>query len=349
MKKVFKFLSLIILVVVITFVLFLIYAIANDYEPEGHETVYLSDTSKTLADTVEYKLMIWNIGYCGLDKSMDFFYDGGNQVFTKESQYLENLDKITTYITAKSKNTDFILLQEVDTYSKRSYYINQVDTLNKKMPEFLSFFAKNYDVFFVPTPISKPYSSVTSGLLTLTPHEPQIATRFSFPGRYSFPVYLFMLDRCFLENRYNLANGKQLLIINTHNEAYDDGSQRKQQMAFLKDYLLSEYAKGNYIIVGGDWNQCPPKFENKFNGYLMDMEDKMDIPEDYLAEWKWLHYDSIPTNRRIKYPFDKAKSLTTVIDFYLLSPNIDALNIMTDDLEFENSDHQPVFLTIKLK
>ena len=46
-----------------------------------------------------------------------------------------------------------------------------------------------------------------------------------------------MLDRCFLVNRYPVSNGNELLMINTHNSAYDDGSLRKQQMDFLKDFL----------------------------------------------------------------------------------------------------------------
>ena len=73
-----------------------------------------------------------------------------------------------------------------------------------------------------------------------------------------------MLDRCFMVNRYPLENGKELLVINTHNEAFDPGEIRKAQMAYLKEFLLSEYAKGNYIIAGGDWNMSPPDFKPEF-------------------------------------------------------------------------------------
>ncbi len=37
--------------------------------------------------------MIWNIGYCGLDASMDFFYDGGEQVRPSEEKVKENLER----------------------------------------------------------------------------------------------------------------------------------------------------------------------------------------------------------------------------------------------------------------
>jgi len=82
-----------------------------------------------------------------------------------------------------------------------------------------------------------------------------------------------MLDRCFLVNRYPLKNGKELLIVNTHNSAYDNGTLKKQEMAFLKQWLLDENNKGNYIVVGGDWNQCPPRFKPDYNDNAFDAVD----------------------------------------------------------------------------
>jgi endonuclease/exonuclease/phosphatase family metal-dependent hydrolase len=38
----------------------------------------------------------------------------------------------------------------------------------------------------------------------------------------------------------------------------------------------------------------------------------------------------------------------STIDFFLISPNIEVLEIRTLDLEFENSDHLPVLMKIKL-
>src|SRR5207249_144599 len=100
---------------------------------------------------------------------------------------------------------------------------------------------------------------VESGVLSFTRFQPQEATRYSLPGEFGWPKRPFWLDRCLLLFRFNLPSGKQLIVINQHLEAYDEGgSVKKLEMAFLKDLLLKEYEKGNYIIVGGDWNQCPP-------------------------------------------------------------------------------------------
>ena len=129
------------------------------------------------------------------------------------------------------------------------------------MQDYSTSFAKNYDVFFVPVPPATPMGKVLSGLTIFGKYQPTSSVRYSFPGEYGFPKQLFMLDRCFLVNRYPLSNGKELLIINTHNEAFDPGQIRKAQMSYLKDFLLTEFRNGNYIITGGDWNQAPPGFQ----------------------------------------------------------------------------------------
>jgi len=51
----------------------------------------------------------------------------------------------------------------------------------------------------------------------------------------------------------------------------------------------------------------------------------------------------------VKKPYKKGETATTVIDFFLLSPNIEKVETSNVDLNFQNSDHQPVLLKIKLK
>ena len=80
---------------------------------------------------------------------MDFFYDGGTKVFTPLGKSIENLAAVKRFLK-NNDSIDFILIQEIDRKSKRSYKINQFDTLCKLMNDYNPFFAKNYDVFFVP-------------------------------------------------------------------------------------------------------------------------------------------------------------------------------------------------------
>ncbi len=349
MKKTLKILLYIVIVLAIGFVILVGYATISDYQPDEKTNVYQSENPEVLEDSLEYVFMIWNIGYCGLSQEMDFFYDGGKMVKAEKKQVETNLKEINAYLT-KEEDIDFFLLQEVDKDSKRSYGTNQYETFEKSLSRYTSFFGKNYDVFFVPLPITNPYGRVLSGLMTLSLYRPLSSDRYSFPGNYGWPKGLFMLDRCFLVNRYPLKSGKEILVINTHNSAYDDGSLKKGQMDYLKNFLLKEYEKGNYIVAGGDWNQCPPNLEPKIEGYIFDEETFDLIDENYLpADWKWAYQTKVPTNRRVATPYNKKTSKTTMIDFYLLSPNIEVINIEGVNYEFKNSDHQPVKLSIKLK
>ena len=185
--------------------------------------------------------------------------------------------------------------------------------------------------------------------MTLSKSEPSRVERHSFPGNYSWPMSLFMLDRCFLVNRHQVSNGQELLIINTHNSAYDDGSLRAQQMSFLQDILLAEYQKGNYVIVGGDWNQTPYGFEPTLPHHQFDTINLTYVDKDYPdVNWTWAFDPRLPTNRRVAVPYDRSTSLTTVIDYFLLSPNIKLETVSTIDVDFRYSDHQPVELKVRL-
>jgi endonuclease/exonuclease/phosphatase family metal-dependent hydrolase len=346
-KKILKALLVVLVLAVIGFVGLIVYAVLSDYKPKEKEIVFTGEKPEVLNDTIELSLITWNIGYCGLDKEMDFFYDGGTKVFTPKAKCINNLLAVKKFLK-QNDSVDFIFIQEVDKGSKRSYYINEYDSLTKVLNGFSPFFAKNYDVFFVPVPPATPMGKVLSGLAIFSKFQPSSSIRYSFPGKYGFPKQLFMLDRCFLVNRYPLKSGKELIVINTHNEAFDPGQIRKEQMAYLKDFLLNEYRNGNYIITGGDWNQTPPGFRSEFSGNMTDTT-QMVIPSDYLPSgWKWLYDNRTPSERNVVAAYDPSETTTNVIDVFLVSPNISEISVTGIQLNFENSDHNPVKIHVKL-
>ncbi len=340
------FISLIIL-----FAIFVLVASLSDYKPDEIEVLSESASPDTLQLSESLNILSWNIGYGGLGDDMDFFYDEGKQVRTTKARSIENLEAISGFLS-KNDTVDIFLLQEVDMHSKRTYFINEV----LQLAESLSFknysFAFNYKVFFVPLPVTEPMGKVHSGLLSLSKFKPFLVERYDFPGSYAWPKNLFMLDRCILVKRYLLSNQKELLVINTHNSAFDGGELKKHEMEYLKNFVLNEYNDGNYIIVGGDWNQNPPGFDNssinKGSGYRNF--ELASISSDYLpVGWKWSYDESFPTNRSLVSPYDPQNSATTILDFFLLSPNIHAQTVKTTNLEFKNSDHQPVAINIRFK
>jgi endonuclease/exonuclease/phosphatase family metal-dependent hydrolase len=344
-KKILKTLLIIILLAFTGFAGLILYAVFTDYKPIEKEIVSTGGKTENLNDTLTFSLLTWNIGYCGLDKEMD---DGGTKVRTPKEKCLNNLQEVKRFLK-QNDTMDFIMIQEIDKGSKRSYFTNEYDTLSKALKEYLPFFAKNYDVFFVPVPPASPMGKVLSGLAIFSKHPVSSSVRYSFPGEYGFPKQLFMLDRCFLVNRYPLAGGKELVVVNTHNEAFDPGEIRKAQMAYLKEFLLKEYSSGNYIIAGGDWNQSPPDFKPDFSGDQVNML-QMKMSSDFLpAEWEWVYDNRIPSNRTVIAAYDPSTTTTTVIDFFLLSPNLEDISVECVNLNFENSDHNPVRIKVKMK
>lgn len=344
MKKGIKIIGYLLLTFVLMFIILIIYSTAADYKPASIEKI--SESKGTVVNVYDtLKVFNWNIGYSGLGDDISFFYDGGDKMRTSKERTLANLQGIKQQMQ-KHDSIDFYLLQEVDKKSRRSYKINQLDSIASILPEYTSSFALNYKVAYVPVPLSNPMGKVEGGLAAYSKYIPFHVDRFSFPGNYAWPKGLFMLDRCFMVQRFYTSNGKELLVINTHNSAYDDGSLRKRQMEVMKTFLLKEYEKGNYVLVGGDWNQNPPEFgeasvEEK-EGHLTRIRIAHDLmPKD----WDWQYCEKTPTNRMIDEVYNPETTVTTTIDFYLLSPNLKAVAQKNVDLQFKHSDHHPVLLS----
>jgi len=331
---------------------YLFYATITEYKPLQTETLVMEKT--TIQDTIpagRLELYTWNIGYCGLGRNMDFFYEEGKMVRPEKEYYEQCRDGVFYQLTTLNK-LDFILLQEVDQQSERTYLDDQVERFKATFKDYSAFFALNYKVPYVPFPVKSPMGKVKSGILTLGRYQPVDAKRYSFTSAYSWPKRLFMFDRCFLLTRYNVSNGKQLVLINTHNSAYSDAADlRASELNLIKDVMVSEYSKGNYVIAGGDWNQNPVPFNKDSiqDGNAVRIITP-GIPSGYLpGGFTWAYDPGYPTNRRVNTPYKKGETLTTLIDFFILSPNITLITANTLQTNFEFSDHQPVGMIVELK
>ena len=322
-------------------VLLILFFVVTEYRPKPHENILTtSSPTKISADTLT--IITWNIGYAGLGKEMDFFFDGGKKVRDTKDATEKNLKAIKQRL--QEFDVDFIILQEIDKCSKRSHKIDQVSSIEAALPRFNSNFCLNYNSIFVPTPTFEPYGKVVSGLMTLSTEAPQSATRISLGSKYPWPRRLFMPKRAMLETRFLLASGKELVLLNTHCEAFDSGNLRRVEMKTIRAKVQAEYAKGNVVIVGGDWNQNPPGVSTPTTKDFNPIQ----IAQDYApVGWSWA-YPSEPTNRYLYEPYKQGETLTTLLDFFLLSPNIKPLSINRIDLGFENSDHNPVIMKFML-
>lgn len=336
----------------------LIHGTFTDYVPEPLIELDQKADAPLLKDAT-FSFLIWNIGYGGLGAEADFFYHGSGFFLAGDNMVRPSRQLVDKYTNGALQSilahkTDFILLQEVDRNSKRSYYHDQHQLISEKLPNYHHSFAPNLKVSRNPAPILQPwnaYGACLSGLSTFSKYTPKQSLRLQLPGQFSWPEKPFLLDRCLSVSRYPLPQQKELVVINVHNSAFDKtGNIKQQQLDFLKTLLLTEYEKGNYIVAGGDWNQCPPFFafdsfiSGKNSGY-----SQINIEQDYLpADWNWIYDPTTPTNRKNKDAYVPGKTFITLIDFFLVSPNVKVKTVKGIDLGFAFSDHQPVRMEIEL-
>lgn len=346
MKKTLKYILTILLALIAVPVLILGYFTITDYKPALTKKLEIRGTAGNTAIPDTFSVVTWNIGYCGLGKEQDFFFDGGQNVRPTRELY-DTYESGMLRTVSGFSNHDFILLQEVDVSSRRSYKHNQVTLISGQQKDFQSTFAYNYRSQFVPQPISNPYGKAFGGILTLSRYPLKESVRHRLAEDAAWPVGLFMLKRCFTANRLDLPQGKQLVIVNLHLSAYDDGTVKQRQMNDLAKFLLAEYEAGNYVLAGGDWNQFPP-------GYVLEKKGKIgvaeiSVPDNYPAPgWHWVSDLSVPSNRSLERPFDALTSQTLILDYFLASPNIEVLSVQGMDAGFAFSDHNPVEARFRL-
>lgn len=296
-----------------------------------------------------FTLLTWNVGYGGLGHDMDFFYDGGERVRAPRNR-LEYFIQGISGLLQEMDSIDFILLQEVDIHSRRSFYLDENHIFSTVLTGCCSLFTCNYDCLFVPLPLHDPMGRVKSGLLSLMKYKPECVSRYAFDINFPWPKRLFFLKRCFVPVRYRLLNGKELIIINLHNSAYDlTGKLQKRELEQIGQFIHTEFLHGNYIVAGGDWNISPPGFDP----LIVTTGDftrsiPMEFPSEYYQGWVFAFDASVPSNRDVAHNYVRRETPTTVIDFFLVSPNITVKRVKTFDQQFAFSDHHPVFLEIQL-
>ena len=326
-----------------------------EYRPKAVEERPFTSGNEKLEKNTQYSILSWNIGYAGLGKDEDFFMDGGKEVRPSSKKTVEGyLSGIITSIN--NLDSDLLIIQEIDVNSKRSWYINEFDVIKAEIQKGAAF-ACNYKCVFVPIPLP-PIGRVEAGLSTFTNYQTTSAQRIALPVPFKWPVRLVNLKRCILSTRIpvyqnGIPTGKELVLANFHLEAYDNGEGKIAQTKALKEFIENEYKKGNYVIAGGDFNQKFPGSQAfpviDENGWIPGEMDAAMLEKD----WQFVFDDSKPSCRSDIAPYndEKAKAHNWqyyIIDGFIISPNVKNINTQVIDLDFQDSDHNPIQMIFEL-
>ncbi len=326
----------------------LTYYTVREYRPDEVERVEPAGGERILKRGEELSVLTYNTGYAGLDSSADFFMDGGKKVNPESRERVEeNLAGITA--TLQQYPASIYCLQEVDFDSARTFGINELSYYEEALG-LSGMAALNYKCDFVPYPLP-PIGRVESGLVTMSRYRVSDAARISLPVPFSWPVRTCNLKRCLLETRIPIeGSDKELVYYNLHLEAYDNGEGKAAQSRMLAELLEQEYEKGNYVIAGGDFNQM---FEQVTKYPIQNAQywvpgtiSEADLPEGF----SFAAADNYPTCRLLNAPYtgDYETSQTYVIDGFIVSPNVQVKSVEVINVNFEYTDHQPVYLTAVL-
>lgn len=205
--------------------------------PDKQKLTIGRQQTATLALNRSYSVVTYNVGFGAYNQKFSFFMDQGElkngqktqgtrgTAFSKQAVMASTNGVIKTLRQLKA---DFILLQEIDTHSTRSHYVNQVNLVERGLPGYDYTFANNFHSAYLLWPLTDPHGSVQSGLLSLSKYRLDSAVRRKYPITSAFISKFTDLDRCFTMMRYPVKGGKDLLVINSHMSAYDKGGKMRK-------------------------------------------------------------------------------------------------------------------------
>lgn len=366
LKRILRLILALFVVVLVFAVGFIVTLQIFEYRPADIETLEVSDNldnvpaNQVVLET-EIKFLTFNTGYASLSATEDFVMDGGQKGRMDSKEEVEaNIEGISSILTAAG--ADIYLLQEVDVDSDRSYNTLQYEAYSDLLgfPNTLGY---NYRCVFVPFPfeIGQMMGSVNSGIMTATGFYVSSAERYQLPGSFSWPLRLANLKRCMTVTKMPISDSEKfLVIINVHLSAYDDGTMRIQEMEALRDLALQEYADGNYVVIGGDFNQTFPA-GMVGDAYKYPLEDP-DFWQAFEMDGQWVEdngwsfgvdtEDDHPTCRLLNHPYDslnRENNQYYMIDGFIVSPNVEIVgSVQIINQDFQYSDHNPVVMTVIL-
>jgi len=292
------------------------------------------------------RLTTWNLGYAGLGKESDFVTDGGEMLRPPSKAIVEkNLQGIVATLPAVSG--DVLLMQEV---AEPSFFNYRTD-VRRVVEDTLNGYATSFRADTVTRALIPP---LRLSLGTLIASSRAVAGAALEPLPLE-PGYSFG----FLRKHYGVhvvrlaapEGSPSWVVMNVHLAAFDDGaSVRHDQLARVIEIAHREYAAGHHVVVGGDWNlvlRDTPFPHDTANEHLFWVYP---FPAEMLPEgWTLAADPATPTVRTNHQPYRAGDNFTTIIDGFLLSPNVDLVDIRTHDLAFEYTDHQPVEMTVRAK
>ena len=247
-------------------------------------------------------VVTWNIRF-GIGRANWFGDSCGDLVLFDNETIIDGLELLAQKIT--DMDADILLLQEVDTDSKRSAYIDQVQWLLDHTSMNYGVYASMWEVQFVP---SDGLGRVNTGnaILSKWPLSEAERIQLSLRGDQDALTKAFYVRRNVLKAVVNYP-GNPFWAVDIHASAFSNDDTKQKQFLEFKDVLDEINSKGELFVAGGDLNELPPGATK--NNYCEEDRCPDELPEDdegcdFSNETTWINplYDTyVPSVSLVDY------------------------------------------------
>ena len=244
----------------------------------------------------------WNIRF-GIGRANWFGDSCGDLVLFDNETIIDGLELLAQKIT--EMDADILLLQEVDTDSKRSAYIDQVQWLLDHTSMNYGVYASMWEVQFVP---SDGLGRVNTGnaILSKWPLSEAERIQLSLRGDQDALTKAFYVRRNVLKAVVNYP-GNPFWAVDIHASAFSNDDTKQKQFLEFKDVLDEINSKGELFVAGGDLNELPPGATK--NNYCEEDRCPDELSEDdegcdFSNETTWINplYDTyVPSVSLVDY------------------------------------------------
>ena len=325
MKRFLKYLSRFFLLLIVAFVIFFFWASSPTLELSEYQSVIANETKSTQKSDSIFSIVTYNIGYLsGMTNNL--------AVESPKEFFDVNMAKVVSEI--KKVKPDIMAFQEIDFDASRSYHVNQEEEISK-----LGFNYRaqtiNWDERYLPFPywpISMHYGKVVSGQSIISKYPLKEQQRIVLQRVADAP---FHRDAFYLERLAQFVkvvlNGKEVVLINVHLEAFEAATRAKQFEEVLE--IFNKYKDRYPTILLGDFNS-KARDENAVIQKIFAMKDVGSAASDMNNLGNT--FNSKDPSKRIDYIFYTKNSIE-----YVTGKVLNQFG--------QVSDHLPIEMQFKLR
>lgn len=306
----------------------------------------------------QVKILSWNLQYMS-GKNYEFWYDrfaeDGPDIRASKSDIEQTFNQVAQLII--EQDPDVILLQELHDNAKRTDYEDQLQRLLTMLPAAYGNYSQAFywQASFVPVP--QIMGSVGMKLAVISKYKLGDALRHQL-ARIKTDLISdpFNFHRAIQEVSLPVAGGNKLTLMNTHFDAFAQGSDiMQQQVAYLQQLLTNKNANGEAWLIGGDFNLLPPGQYASMSNWARDYyqpDSELGVIYDQFNVIPTIEQANGPNAKRWFTHLPNQKEVTSpdrTIDYLVYSDHIEVSEAMViQQNTWHISDHLPMIATIKL-